>query len=363
MAQTVPVPTHAATWRGRAVSRFHLRRGRASERISFADLVWAHSQWITERDDRGDQTRQAEVRFKNRLAAFEAAHGSIVDAYWCRSEASAAALTVRRRAWPLRALGIEASFRVHRVTDWITGPTPQVAQLLHRCDTLAIRVNEVLRGTSERIAMQWLFSVESHLLGFVERSKRGEKDEVLVAETEARELEQIERYYQRAGRQAGRIVYFWGMIVGLAVLVGLAAAVGLLLWWAGKFDVDNTALQNLLATYLAGAIGAVISVLTRMSPADGTAGRLAPDYEIGRSTLRRLASFRPIIGAVLGVAVYFALLGGQISISGQPGEKSFYYFAIIAFLAGFSERWTRIILGSAEAAAGDHPRERRTAGR
>ena len=36
----------------------------------------------------------------------------------------------------------------------------------------AIKVSEVLRGTSERISMQWLYSVESHLLGVIERSQR-----------------------------------------------------------------------------------------------------------------------------------------------------------------------------------------------
>ena len=94
---------------------------------------------------------------------------------------------------------------------------------MHHCDTLAIKVSEVLRGTTERIAMQWSYAVQSHLLGFVERTQgRATSKEIanLVAAQE-RELIQIEKYYSRAGEKAARIVYFWGMIVG-AVISGPA---------------------------------------------------------------------------------------------------------------------------------------------
>lgn len=52
---------------------------------------------------------------------------------------------------------------------------------MHHCDTLAIKVSQVLRGTSERVAMQWIYTVESHLLGFVERSQGRANDNELAA--------------------------------------------------------------------------------------------------------------------------------------------------------------------------------------
>jgi hypothetical protein len=356
MAQTVPVPVHETAWR-RLLEALHLRPRPRDEAVGFADVVWAHHEWIRERN-RGEPSASVEARYRKRRAAFEAAHGPIYDAYWCLSEASGVALTIKPPSLLGRLVGVPSTVRLHRVTDWVTGGTPRVADLLHRCDTLAIRINEVLRGTSERIAIQWVYSCESHLLGHIERSQSEDsrERETHLIQEEDHELNQIERYYQRAGRQAGRIVYFWGMMIGLAVLVAVAAAVGAALAGAGR-DLDDPQLQNLFASYVAGAIGAVVSVLSRMSSPEAT-GRFSIDYEVGRNTIRRLASFRPMLGAVFGVAVYFALLGGQISFSGQTGDNSFYYFAIIAFLSGFSERWTRVILGTAEASRPEGGAER-----
>jgi hypothetical protein len=347
MTQSLPAAAaHESAWR-RLLGVG--RQPAPPEPFSFADVVWSHHEWTEDRDG-GERGTAAESRYRRRRTAFEAANGPIHDAYWCRNEASAVALTIRPpKAWE-RVFGVQPNCRLHRVTDWVTGETPKVADLLHRCDTLAIRINEVLRGTSERIAIQWVYSVESHLLGFVERTLVDESHarEPHVAQEEAKELDRIERYYHRAGRQAVRIVYFWGMMIGLAVLAGLAAVVGTGLWAAGA-DLRDPDLVNLLASFSAGAIGAVVSVLSRMSSTEGA--RFSVDYEVGRSTIRRLASFRPVLGAVFGVAGYFALLGGQATISdpqAEPSSTSFYYFAIIAFGAGFTERWAKIAFGPAD---------------
>ena len=46
------------------------------------------------------------------------------------------------------------------------------------------------------------------------------------------------------------------------------------------------------------------------------------------------AQFAPLVGAIFGLAAYFALQSGFI----DAGHQNFYFFAFFAFVAGFSER-------------------------
>jgi ABC-type branched-subunit amino acid transport system permease subunit len=86
-----------------------------------------------------------------------------------------------------------------------------------------------------------------------------------------------------------------------------------------------------------------MSVMTRMRQADG----FSLDYEVGRLQCIVLGGFRPLVGAVFGTVAYFALQSGFININPPKGDELF-YFALISFLAGFSERFAQVILGGAE---------------
>jgi hypothetical protein len=77
------------------------------------------------------------------------------------------------------------------------------------------------------------------------------------------------------------------------------------------------------------------------------------DYEVGRPALRRVGSFRPVIGAVFAVVLYFALKSGLITLTTGGPETSTYFYATLAFVAGFSERKARVLLGGATKMLGD----------
>jgi hypothetical protein len=320
----------------------------------FADLVRTHYDVEKHPNESG-----ALERYHHTLEQFEAFEGEITHVYWSTKRASAVALTVKRRGrlaqW---VLDDDAVIRLHRLTDWLE-PEYRIAELLHHCDTLAIKVSQVLRGTSERIAMQWIYAVQSHLVAYLERSDNGrrengahremtptkKKELNAVLRSQARELIQIEKYYSQAAEKASRIVYFWGMMVGavLSGLIGLGIAA--ILQNGGWFDEPHTlSTQTFIICYAAGGLGAIVSVLMRMS-----SNRFGVDYEVGRATVRRLGSFRPFIGAVFGMALYFLFQSELLhtSVPGDPGT-SFFFFGILAFLAGFNERWTNVLLGKAE---------------
>jgi hypothetical protein len=316
---------------------------------SFPDLVWAHYAWERSRESQAPDARKLD-EYRRTRAAFEARHGEIVEAYWCQQEASAVAVTVKQRPRVLRMLGVEPTIRFHQLADWETRHAPAIADALHVCETQAVKVAEVLRGASERIAMLWVYSVAQHLLGFVERY-RGEPT-IEEAEAEAKkqykELVQIEGYYHRAGEKAGRLVYVTGMLFGVAGLLIIALALVGLLALFGAFDASDEGVRDFFVAYSAGAMGAIVSVLTRMSTSDRDGKeKFNVDFEVGRTTLRWLGSFRPFLGAVFGVVTYFALKGGLVQIEIKD-VSDFEYYTVFAFIAGFSERFTQVITGTAE---------------
>ena len=332
--------------------------------VSFAEVVRVHYEWERAMR-RGAPDDELEQRFRDKLREFQQKEGTLLHAYWSRRRPSAVALTVRHRRrqkrgklaiWrPLRGKAPrtddpltdpDAIIRLHRVTDWLARESP-IADLLHHCDTLGIRVGEILRGTSERIAMQWIFAVQSHLLGFIERTEgkatKAQVDEIV--NSQKRELVAIERYYDRAGDKTARVVYFGGMMLG-ALYSALLAGLGAFALWAGGWieQPHTREIETFFVSYAAGGIGAIVSVMFRMANED----KFAIDYEVGRPTVRKLGAFRPFIGAIFGVAMYFLIQSGLPQVELPDTDQAFFYYGIVAFLAGFAERRTKVILGSAE---------------
>jgi hypothetical protein len=302
---------------------------------SFAELVYAH--YLRQQAlEKGRPYQGAdEDRYRRFLACFEKEHGTIASAYWCKHEASGAAVTVKRAHPLLKAIGIGDTVRLHRVTDWTTKDVPQIAELLHRIETLAVKAGEVLRDTSQRVAIQWLFSSTSYLLGVVDGVAKPDQSEIdKVVAVEKRELLKVDQYYRHAAVRSAHVVYLTGVLVGVATLLAVGAA-SWLLW---RLDFATDIVRTGFACFTAGAVGALVSVMSRLA-----SGKLAVDYDIGRDTLRVFGALRPVIGAFFGLAAFFALESGIVNIEVGSG-KTFAFYVFFAFLAGFSERWAQDML-------------------
>jgi hypothetical protein len=143
------------------------------------------------------------------------------------------------------------------------------------------------------------------------------------------------------------MVYVWGMvqgIIGFAALIGIVSAY---LAATSRPSLHDASAQQLAATIVAGAVGALISVLLRMDERRTSTFKI--DAEIGRRAVRRLGLFRTTVGAILATAVFCALKAGLVQQVKLPGGSSaIYFYMVVAFLSGFSERWAQIVLGSAE---------------
>ena len=210
-------------------------------------------------------------------------------------------------------------FRKERIqlyteTERLVRAHPEVAHTLHRAEVQYVSVKQALRGLSQRLLVNWLFvwnrdvmisaaPVEGIAPPAVRRRRRSARLE--------RELDLIGGSYEQAASREAQIVYLGGMLMGVLALCALAVPVGLLLSGA-DVPVDLT---TFFGCVIAGALGALISVVTRMS-----ADKFHVRHEVGRGYVQRVAAFRPFIGSVFGVLVYFALAGDVITGITVPPE-------------------------------------------
>jgi hypothetical protein len=322
--------------------------------VSFSELARAHYEWDTSSDPSAVEAVRA--RFRALLEDFQEATGEIVDAYWCRKEASAVALTRRERHQQGRLRRRrKLEYRLHRVSDWVTGGTHEIADLLHDCDILAIKAANGLEGVPRAVVMQWLLLVESHLLGFIERHRDSDPDPAELtrfAATERAELRRIEDYYVRSGEKRGRMQYMAGMLgLGVFILVLNALATAGFLALFGVLDLEAARIREFYASAAAGGVGAIVSVLMRMSGR----GTFSVDHELGRWQILLVGAYRPLVGSVSGIVVYFLIQTPVVPIDSEA--LTFPFYVTIAFIAGFSERWTRMMLGGVMRTIGDDRKE------
>src|SRR6266498_1597042 len=309
--------------------RAELARAETARCISFPELVQAHFMREKALNQGEVYTGPAEERYREFEAAFQREHGRIVSAYWCTSQPSAVALTEVAAKKP-----VPPALVFHRVSDWATKDEPEIADALHECDELAVRAAQVLRGKTLHISMQLVMASATHLLSLVdapsEHEGKGKKE--LALKLERRKLEKARAYYHQAANGQAQMYYFAGMVLGAFVLGLVSVAVGLTLDLSG---IDN---RDVFGSLTAGTLGALVSVMARIG-----SGQFRLDYDVGRRYPTFLGALRPLIGAVFGLALYFAVTSSLLDVFKLPTDdnRRFYFLLVIAFLAGFSERWAR----------------------
>jgi hypothetical protein len=316
--------------------------------LLFADLVQAHFAWERERD--GDDTgRTARLRagFEAKLAEFCSVEGGILGVYWCTLKPSAVMLTEglqpRRRRWL-----DERPLRLHRVTNWLMPRSAQkLVAVMRDSEDVALRAGEILRGTPRRMALRSAFELESELLAFLERTQgRPGEDEIeeFAADASSR-IDKARAAYDSAADKSVRMVYVAGMFAGVALLVPVAVLAALGIQIFDALDLHSAAAQAFFACMAAGALGAVVSVLSRM----GSPAKFGLDPAVGRRPNFFLGLFRPFVGSIFGLALYFLL---QSSLLQASTNNKFATYIVVAFLGGFSERFVKVMLHDAESAVG-----------
>jgi hypothetical protein len=170
--------------------------------------------------------------------------------------------------------------------------------------------------------------------GEVEKSET-DRIEKALKDADA-ELKRTDIELRRLASRDTQLVYLLGMVPGIVLL-------GIVSFWTAGIPTTIIDALPLLITLVSGGLGATVSVMNRSS-----SGKLKLDYHAGWVLTSISGFFRPILGAIFGLAVYVFLNAGlaQIGLPDATGNdaKHVFFFAAIAFLAGFSERLTKDVL-------------------
>lgn len=303
---------------------------------TFTELVYAHYEWWKARQA-GAVDAAAEAAYDSVLTAFEARHGRLVRTYWCSEVESAVGLTEQKR----RLGGPVYTF--HRESDWATKHAPEVAEELHRCDALAVRARAVLTGVRQHICLELVVACAANLLSLVDaRARSGDKTKTAEAlEHERAAVSKVEAYYHNAANGQAQLVYFAG-IATVTIALGGVAAVWLSVSWASP-----------VAALVAGALGAVVSVIQRIN-----SGKFELEYDVGGPYTFFLGGLRPLIGGVFAMAITFAFSSGLLQLpvaSRESPDHRHLALIVLAFLAGFSERWAQDTLTAVVPSAAKPP--------
>ena len=249
---------------------------------------------------------------------FEDKHGKITHVYVCEEDYAAAVLTDYPKFF----------------TEYKLGGKPTLESLLIKIDYLAIEADRLLKGRDLEKCTTMIYSVAKKTLRLLdsevdcENSKTVRKTVDLIEE----QLQIATQYHERAARLRAQLDYFLGTLMGIAILVLFVIVLAFLNTRVEVMEFASSSFYNIL---LCGGIGAMVSVMSRMS-----AKKCILDYEAQSITIRLLGIFRPILGGVFAIILYALLESNLITssfIPSGPNEKALFYL-IVGFLAGFSER-------------------------
>lgn len=198
----------------------------------------------------------------------------------------------------------------------------------------------MLSRQTRNLVVNMLFTMAAFLLGALDvaavaSDAKSSDENILVplqqaATTADAELDRIEEYLERSAIHKTFRHYLLGLPAGAALLALPIFVVAQLLPLSSQ--------PTLLITIciIGGGLGAITSVMVRITRGQ----KLEVDIHQGRTVTFFAGMFRPLVGAIFGVALYVLVIGGLLPLA--PNQQAVaHFFGGLSFLAGFSERWAQ----------------------
>jgi hypothetical protein len=271
--------------------------------------------------------------------------GSVIDSYFGPLTQSSCVVllrkTPRKGYWPPRRKVAKQHLFVWIGRRHLIAHVSEFADVLWRTLWLARRtegpVDPMLPAASRAVVSDMLYTVAVFLLASLDAIERkdGEtlrdidvRDLQAAAKSGSTELDKLEHFLNKETIRATVRYYLIGFFLGammLAVPVTIIRAV----------ELPEDVRWLLILSILAGGIGSITSVMVRITRGQN----LSVDTRQGVGVTLLAGSFRPLVGAVFGVVFYLLVVSKFIPVEIAAEKEHFY--ASLAFLAGFSERWAQ----------------------
>jgi hypothetical protein len=335
---------------------------------------------------RKDQPRWTYAYYLPRLwKVYERTHGKIIDSSFCHNILAGVILT-RRGELTLRYPSKDIAYLA-----------PKFEHTLWECTVQARSARELLLcWGGRRTLLRRLFSLVAYLLSVLDsqapeedtkiREREGSRQALAIVEASKgeqyqyestagipeaisnanKELEATRVELERLALRDTQWLYLLGMVPGIMALIALTSLPMRLSMLGMTLRTQGIETEPLLISLVAGGIGAIVSVMNRCAN-----GKLSLDYQAGWLLSIISGLFRPILGGIFGLVVYALFNAGIIQLgvpnieegaaSASAEQTRVFFFVIVAFLAGFSERYATDML-SFVAPSGNRGSEREPGG-
>ncbi len=266
-------------------------------------------------------------------AAYEKSQGTILEEYYAVKFPAAILLVLAKEQTEADGGPVRNVLKMRLYYD-ASQSTTDVDDVFRSARRVERKYSVLLEGKTQEMLARGisttavvLLGVLDAMVGLPDRAKRVQA----AAVSAQKEIRQIEQNARDAAQDRALVRYLGGLAAG-ALLAG--AIVVALAFSSMKAEIGAT----LITCLASGAIGAILSVMTR------TANRQKLQMSLGQGRFVVFLSgvFRLIIGAVFGAAMFVLVKAGLLPIAvPDPADKVTFFFAGLAFLAGFSERWAQ----------------------
>jgi hypothetical protein len=258
--------------------------------------------------------------FGDMFKRFEGSSGRIVSWYVASEVFAAAALTDED--------GISVT-----LGRQLPPGSEELVNLIRRCQQVAYSAWHRLNRFDRRQCQTMVFQVIEEALRRLDTDGVVRSDDCMAPLRDR--LDQAEEFMLRCATRRAQSKYLKGMLYGTVAIGAVIAAVTIAL--LAMDDLTRLGGQLLLVA-TAGMVGAVVSVLWRMTSGSFRMNLPTLDHDMKGTDLRLMAALRPVIGLVFALGAIVLVMGELIPLDQQDGASQSALFAGIGFLAGFSER-------------------------
>ncbi|GHF93144.1 MULTISPECIES: hypothetical protein [Amycolatopsis] len=272
-------------------------------------------------------------RFAAMRAAYEREQGKILEEFYALDFRAAVLLVAAKERKEVNGGAERAVLKMRLYYDPLESTT-EVDDVFQSARRVERKYSVLLRGETQEILARGIYTTAVVLLSVLDAmvGSPHKPERVPAAAASARkEIRQIEQNARDAALDRALIRYLGGLAVG--AVLALAVVVGL-----NFVPMQAEFGPRLLTCLVSGAVGAILSVMTRTANRE----RVRVGLDQGRVVVFLSGGFRLIIGAIFGAAMFVLVGAGLLPIAVPAGpEQVKLFFAGLAFLAGFSERWAQ----------------------